>query len=47
MQDVIDDLKKDGLFYGDKVPCDAADASDNQASDAEESEVVEKKREKK
>jgi len=44
MQDVIDDLKKDGLFYGDKVPCEAND--DAEAS-AEDSEVAEKKREKK
>jgi nucleolar protein 56 len=45
MQDVIDDLKKDGLFYGENVRAVGGDASD--ASDAEESEVAEKKREKK
>jgi len=44
MQDVIDDLKKDGLFYGDKVPCTADDAAE---ASAEDSEVAEKKREKK
>jgi nucleolar protein 56 len=48
MQDVIDELKKDGLFYGDKVPRNADDSdAAAEASDAEESEVAEKKREKK
>jgi len=45
MQDVIDDLKKDGLFYGDKVPCAAGENAD--AASGDESEVAEKKRDKK
>merc|ERR1712160_98729 len=45
MQDVIDDLKKDGLFYGDKVPCAAGENAD--AASGDESEVAEKKKEKK
>merc|ERR1740139_693096 len=45
MQDVIDDLKKDGLFYGDKVPCAAGENAD--AASGDESEVAVKKRDKK
>merc|ERR1719272_2317378 len=44
MQAVLNELKKDGLFYGDKVPCTADDAAE---ASAEDSEVAEKKREKK
>jgi len=47
MNDVIAELREDGLFYGDKVRVKKDEHSDTEGDDDVEEEVVEKKRDKK